>query len=70
MKVILALAHSTPSASLSVTSTWRKVNEASEHSSKILFLNRCVAVGGMEHAGARLAALGPSCIYRPRPPYF
>jgi hypothetical protein len=21
-----------------------------------------VAVGGMEHAGARLAALGPSCI--------
>jgi hypothetical protein len=31
---------------------------------------KAVAVGGMEHAGARLAALGPSCIYRPRPPYF
>jgi hypothetical protein len=29
-----------------------------------------VAVGGMEYAGARLAALEPSCIYRPRPPYF
>jgi len=25
---------------------------------------------GTDHAGARLAALGPSCIYRPRPPYF
>jgi len=27
-------------------------------------------VYGTDHAGARLAALGPSCIYRPRPPYF
>lgn len=36
MKVILAPAHFTLSVPLMVASTWRKVNEVSEHSSKII----------------------------------